>query len=471
MSEPRTTRTSTLTPADGIHAPVATPTAPGSSSPATGAAPGTAAPPPDRAGQGLIARVGIPHPLRWGFLGVLVFMTGDGIESNFISPHIAGVLGSGGTDSAAMIIGIYGVAVLVASYFAGVLSELWGPRRVMTIGAVLWVVFQVAFLAALPTASVGPIALTYFLRGLGFPLFAFSFLCWVNHTVARERNATAVGWFYVVFTGGLPTLGSLIAIGSIPAFGGGRAGETWSMALSLLFVVVGWVLVRFGVHERTGLGRIAPREHSAARVLASGIEVCIRRPKVLLAVVIRLVNTAPEFGMFVIMPAIIGTQLGWGQSKWLTMTVIVYAGNILFNAFFGALGDRIGWIRTVKWFGIAASAVGLLAWWYVPHLVPAGSEWGFWLATAAGTVFGIMLAGFTPMGAIVPAFAGEERRGAAMAMYATAAGGATFLGNAVVSAVLPWGGAAGVVWTFVGLYAAAFVVLSFLKVPEGATGH
>ncbi|MDM7884348.1 RbtT/DalT/CsbX family MFS transporter [Curtobacterium sp. RHCKG23] len=460
MSEPRTNSTRTLTPPTGTATPAATaPPRPSSGTATTR--------------DGLLARLGIPHPLRWGFLGVLVFMTGDGIESNFIAPHIAGVLGVGGTASAATIIGIYGVAVLVASYFAGVLSDLWGPRQVMTLGAVLWVVFQVAFLAALPTASVGLIALTYFLRGLGFPLFAFSFLCWINHTVARERNATAVGWFYVVFTGGLPTLGSLVAIGSIPAFGGGATGETWSMALSLLFAVVGWVIVRFGVHETTGLGRIAPREQSSARVLASGIEVCVKRPKVLLAVVIRLVNTAPEFGMFVIMPAVIGTELGWGQAKWLTMTVIVYAGNILFNAFFGALGDRIGWIRTVKWFGIAASAVGLLAWWYVPHLVPAGSEWGFWLATAAGTLFGIMLAGFTPMGAVVPAFAGEERRGAAMAMYATAAGGATFLGNAVVSAVLPWGGPGGVVWTFVALYAVAFVVLSFLRLPRGAeaAGH
>lgn len=58
-------------------------------------------------------------------------------------------------------------------------------------------------------------------------------------------------------------------------------------------------------------------------------------------------------------------------------------------------------------------------------------------------------------------------------LYATAAGGATFLGNAVVSVVLPWGGAGGVVWTFVALYVAAFVVLSFLKVPSEAeaAGH
>ena len=37
-------------------------------------------------------RLGIPHVLRWGFLGVLVFMTGNGIESNFISPHMANVV-------------------------------------------------------------------------------------------------------------------------------------------------------------------------------------------------------------------------------------------------------------------------------------------------------------------------------------------------------------------------------------------
>jgi MFS family permease len=455
-SDDHRSATSTLTPPSGTPGLYGAPRDAG--------APSSAAPSPS---PSLLGRLGIPYPLRWGFLGVLVFMTGDGIESNFISPHIAAALGSGGTDSAALIIGIYGVAVLVASYFAGVLSELWGPRRVMTMGAAIWVVFQVAFLLTLPTQSVGLIAVAYFLRGLGFPLFAFSFLCWINHTVERDRNATAVGWFYVMFTGGLPTLGSLIAIGTIPAFGGGSVGETWSMVGSLVFAVVGWVIVRFGVREQTGLARIAPRSDSTAAVLASGIAVCIKYPKVLLAVVIRLVNTAPEFGMFVIMPAVIGTQLGWGQSKWLTMTVIVYAGNILFNAFFGAVGDRIGWIRTVKWFGIGASALGLLAWWYVPHLVPAGSEWGFWLATAAGTLFGIMLAGFTPMGAIVPAFA-KDRRGPAMAMYATAAGGATFLGNAVVSVVLPWGGAAGVVWTFVGLYVLAFIVLWFLKLPEDA---
>ena len=60
-------------------------------------------------------------------------------------------------------------------------------------------------------------------RGFGFPLFAFSFLVWINHVTPRARNATAVGWFYVMFTGGMPTLGSLVAILAISGFGGGNA--------------------------------------------------------------------------------------------------------------------------------------------------------------------------------------------------------------------------------------------------------
>ena len=86
----------------------------------------------------------------------------------------------------------------------------------------------------------------------------------------------------------------------------------------------------------------------------------------------------------------------------------------------------------MRWFGIVGSAIGLLLWWYVPHWVPAGSDWGFVVSVIAGTVFGILLAGFVPLGAIMPALA-PDHKGAAMAMYTTAAGGATFLGSAVVA--------------------------------------
>ncbi|WP_031466875.1 RbtT/DalT/CsbX family MFS transporter [Sciscionella sediminilitoris] len=413
-------------------------------------------------------RIGIPHKLRWGFLAVLVFMTGNGTESNFISPHISAVLHSP-EATVAVIISMYSVAVLVGSYLSGALADLWGPRRVMVLGFVIWVVFELLFLLSLSIANFPLVFITYFLRGFGFPFFAFGFLVWVNITTPVARNGTAVGWFYVMFTGGLPTLGSLFALGMIPAFGGSTGGETGAMISSTVLVLIGFLIMWFGVRDPRGRQRIAPENESSMQVITAGLRLTVRQPKILMGFLVRLINTAPEFGMFIILPTVIADELGWGQARWLTMTVLVYATNILVNAVFGAVGDRWGWRRTVQWFGVFGSAVGLLLWWYVPHMVPAGSTWGFWLSTAAGCVFGCLLAGFVPMGAIMPALA-PQHKGAAMAMYTTAAGGASFLGSGVVALVLAIGlGNTGVVWAFVLLYAAAFVMVSFLNVKPDDT--
>ena len=412
-------------------------------------------------------RIGIPHTLRWGFLGVLVFMTGNGTESNFISPHIETVLGSP-EATVATIITAYSLSVLIASYLSGALADLWGPRRVMTLGLVVWVVFEVLFLLSLQLGSMPLVALTYFLRGFGYPLFAFAFLVWINVVIPYERNGVAVGWFYVMFTGGLPTLGSLFALGMIPAFGGSTGGETAAMIGSTALVVLGYLIARFGVKEEHGDRRLAPAGESSAQVITAGLRLTAKNPKILMGFLVRLINTAPQSGMFIILPTVIAVDLGWGQSRWLTMTVFVYATNIGVNALFGWIGDKWGWRRTVQWFGVFGSAIGLLLWWYVPHAVPAGSTWGFWVSVAAGCVFGCLLAGFVPMGAIMPALA-PDHKGAAMAMYTTAAGGAAFLGSGVVALMLAIGtGNVGVVWAFVALYAAAFVMVSFLDVPQDA---
>ncbi|MDQ6947179.1 MAG: MFS transporter, partial [Actinomycetota bacterium] len=36
----------------------------------------------------LLDRIGIPRPLVWGFVGCLLFMIGDGVESGFLSPYM-----------------------------------------------------------------------------------------------------------------------------------------------------------------------------------------------------------------------------------------------------------------------------------------------------------------------------------------------------------------------------------------------
>src|SRR5699024_3461818 len=293
-------------------------------------------PTPGSADETFLDRIGIPHVLRWGFLGVLIFMTGNAVESNFVSPHIAEVFGGGDEmiNLAATIITFYSLASLIGSYLAGALSDLWGPRRVMLLGLVVWVVFQAAFLGALSAGSVPLVAASYFMRGFGFPLFAFAFLVWVNAVVPKERNGTAVGWFYVMFTGGLPTLGSLVAVGLIPAFGGGFFGERWAMAASTAIVVAGFLIAWLGVREEHGDRRLAPAGETSAEVILSGVRLSLTNKRVMMGFLTRLINTAPQFGMFIILPTVIAETLGWGQSRWLLMTSVIFAGNILFNAAF-----------------------------------------------------------------------------------------------------------------------------------------
>nr|WP_239478950.1 MFS transporter [Rothia sp. ZJ1223] len=246
------------------------------------------------------------------------------------------------------------------------------------------------------------------------------------------------------------------------------------MWVALALATVGALMVFLGCRAENGNKRIAPAHESTSTVLLSGIRLLFSNSKVMQGFLIRLINTAPQFGMFVILPVVIADELGWGQSRWLLMTTFIFAGNILFNAFFGNVGDRIGWVNTVRWFGVFASAIGLLLWWYVPHMVPAGSTWGYVVSVVAGVTFGICLAGFVPMGAIMPANA-PEHRGAAMAMYTTAAGGAAFLGTSVVSIVLSVTGALGwdpfmqksaVIWAFVALYGCAFIMVGNLRTEQ-----
>lgn len=419
-------------------------------------------------------RSGIPPSLRWGFVGLLIFMTGVGTEANFITPHLVEMLGS--TEATvSVVITTYSFAVLVGSYLSGVLADLWGPKRGILIGYIIFVVFHVAFVLAIQTGSLALVGLTYFLRGFGFPLFAFSFLVWVTLVTPQSQQGTAIGWFYVGLTGGLPTIGSLVAIASIAGFGGGTGGETGALWVMIGLATVGFCFVWFGSNHPSGVGRIAPESESTASILFSGIRLTVTNKKVLQGFLVRLINTAPQFGAFVIFPNVIANELGWGQARWLSMTVAVFAGNILFNAFFGAVGDRFGWVRTVRWCGVFASAVSFALWWYVPHWVPAGSDWGYFLSVGAGVLFGIFLAGFVPMGAIMPANVDPSHRGAAMAMYTTAAGGAVFLGTMVVAitlnitVALGWDSFArnsAVVWVFIALYACAFVMVGHLRTDQ-----
>src|SRR5437867_2109233 len=184
--------------------------------------------------QSWLERIGLFPPLVWGYVGLLLFMIGDGVESGYLSAYLI-EQGIANKSSAAIIFTVYGITVAIAAWLSGSLSDLWGPRQAMAVGLAIWAVLEIGFLwLGLAQRSFWMVLVTYGLRGFGYPLFAYGFLVWISVAAPRQRLGTAVGWFWFALTGGLLTLGPLMARYSIPLLG--PFNTLW---LSLALVIIG----------------------------------------------------------------------------------------------------------------------------------------------------------------------------------------------------------------------------------------
>jgi polyol permease family len=402
----------------------------------------------------LVDRVGIHPPLFWGFVGLLLFMIGDGVELGYLSLYLTdqGI----SRDRVALVFTAYGLTAAVAAWLSGALSDLWGPRRVMLVGLGVWAVFEVAFLLlGVAPKSYPLILLFYTLRGFGYPLFAFGFLVWVTAVTPPHRLGTAVGWFWFAFTGGLPTLGSFLASFTVP-----RIGEYATLWLSLGLVLVGGVVALVGVREPTGRRRLAPPGEDPILTLLSSLTIAWKRPKLAVGCVVRVINTAPQFGFMVFLPAFFVDVIGFPKDEWLRLLSLMFLSNIIWNLLFGVIGDRLGWRRTVALCGGLGSTVSTLALYYVPELFGAN----FPLAALAGVFYGATLAGYVPLTALMPSLA-PEHKGAAMSILNLGAGASAWVGPALVGLFLPLYGVAGVMWIFAGLYLFSGILALFLTLP------
>jgi polyol permease family len=407
-----------------------------------------------------IERIGVPRALRWGYLAVLIFMIGDGVESNYLEPYLTGWGFS--AHSAGLVISVYGAFVALGSWFSGALSNLWGPRRVMRLGAAIWLVFEILFLAvALPSGNHALVYVCYGLRGVAYPLFAYAFLLWIQLTARKELRGSAAGWFWFAYSAGLPTIGSAVAAVSIPLIG--SYSTFW---LSLGVVAIGALIGSFAVREARGLRPAVDTSapgHSAREEMLRGISVLRRHPRTGLAALVRMINTTPYFGFFVFLPSFFTGRIGISTSQYLALVTVMGIIGILADPVFGRLSDRFGWRNTIGWAGGIGCAAGVLILYWLPQLAPGNYP----LALAATVVYGIMLAGYIPLSALLPSLVPEEDKGNAMGIYSLAAGVSTFIGPLTYAVCDPLVGHTGVVLIYAAMYVVGAVITwKYLRVEE-----
>src|SRR3984957_3142408 len=287
-----------------------------------------------------LERFSFPRPLAWGYLGLLLFMMGDGVESGYLAHFLydQGV----SHEKIALMFTVYGALATIAARYSGALSDVWGPRLVIWLGLLAWTVFQVIFLGfSLPTGNFPTMLVSYGLRGFGYPLFAYGFLVLVTTATPARRLGSAVGWFWFAFSAGLPTLGSLFASLLIP-----HVGQYIIFWCSLAMVIAGGVIALSGLPGKVRLSERSETENKRRGSLASGFTIAWEKPKTAIGCVVRMINTAPQFGFLVFLPTFFTTVVGLRLGQWLQVLSYMFLSNIMASLLSGIVGDKLGWRRS-----------------------------------------------------------------------------------------------------------------------------
>ncbi|MGA4514283.1 polyol permease family [Staphylococcus caledonicus] len=400
--------------------------------------------------------LGLPMVLIWGYVAVAIFMTGDGFEQAFLSKYIGSL---GYTQSeAGRVLAVYGLVVAVASWMSGVLAEIFSPRRVMTFAFIMWIIFHVGFLTlGLAQQNYAMMLIMYGIRGVAYPMFIYSFVVWITYLSPSYKLASAMGWFWAMYSIGIGVLGSYLPSFTIPFIG--EMGTLW---FSLVFIVIGGLMAMFLVKDKKGED-VEAKRMSKKEILGEfgrGITI-LGNKQVAVAFVVRIINQLSLFGLVAFLPRVFTEDFGFTTSEWLRVWGLMYAVTIFTNLFWGIVGDKIGWVRQVRWFGCVGMAISTLAFYYLP----AWSGPNFFVTTLIALMLGFAVAAFVPMSAIFPTLV-PEHKGAAVSIHNLAAGLSNFIGPSIASVTLVFASAEVTIWVYAIIYIIGFILTFFMKVQQ-----
>ena len=406
-------------------------------------------------GEGIKKRV--PLYLVFGYLAIAIFMTGDGFEQAFLSHYIVS-LGFTKSD-ASFVFAAYGFCAGLAAWSAGILAEMFGPKRIMLCGAIIWLAFHSLFITfGLDQKNYTLILLFYCFRAFGYPLFIYSFVVWISREVAPHKMALAMGWFWTMFMCGIGFMGSYVPSITIPLM-----GEVNTLWLALCVVAVGAIMGYLALMTRPSTTQGSKgNAGEKLKQLSRGISLAIENKSILVSGIIYMICPTAIFGFAVILPFHFMDTLGYSSTEWLRVWSVMLFVNMIMNVFSGALANKVGWMRLVRWMAGVGVACSTLLFYYLP--LHAGHS--LYIAFAVAAFHGFCLTGFIPVSASFPLLAPEEK-GAAISLHNLSVGLGSCIGPAIAGILLPLTGMASVVWVYAGLYIIAGLLTFLVKLPKG----
>lgn len=244
----------------------------------------------------ILERLGVPRTLMLGFLAVAIFMTGDGFELTFLSKFM---VDQGFTSSqASLLVTVYGLFTAFGGWSAGVLAEMFGARKVMMFGACWWIGVHLLFLGIAIPSHIYPLILClYAMRGIGYPLFIYSFVVLMAQYISPSRLASATGFFWTCFSLGIGVFGAYL-----PSFIMPIVGEYKTFWFALPFSIVGTLMCFFFVPKNKVVKGEGLSRKEQLKELAEGATILVTNRKILICAIIRIINNLLLYGFPVIMP-------------------------------------------------------------------------------------------------------------------------------------------------------------------------
>ncbi|CAI3943178.1 Nitrate/nitrite transporter NarK (NarK) (PDB:4JR9) [Commensalibacter communis] len=403
----------------------------------------------------IINRIFVSPKLMLGYFGVMIFMAGEGLELNWLPDYLQH---NGMTEAqTGLIYTIYGLMVAISSWFSGVLAEIFGVRRVMFIGLVLFYIGSFFFLTfGIPTNSLYWIIPTYAIRGLAYPLFAYGFLVWVAYEAPAERLGSAVGIFWFMYSGGVAVIGTKYSDIMLNYFHMQHLHLLWT---ALIFVTLGAIIALALSGGDTASNNNQKSEKASFAYLLNGLTILTKKPKVAMGGIVRMINTSAAYGFPVFIPALLIAQ-SYDKSVWLSVVFWLWMTNVAFNLLWGIIADKLGWRNVVMWFGCVGCAITTFLFYYA-----IVSHASVLTITIIASVYGCFLAAFVPLSAIMPMLAPNEK-GAAMSILNFGAGMSYFFGYFIVTLFIASIGSAGVIYIYTILYVVAAILMIFVNVKQ-----
>lgn len=408
----------------------------------------------------LMYKVGLPSNLFWGFIGLLIFMGADGVENGWISPYLVDHGFSVGQVSA--LLTVYGVSIAIAAWFSGVLFEIIGPRKTILLGLLLYVIGSVTFVYfGMMELNLTMMYPTYAIRGLGYPTVAYSFLIWLNYSTPKDILGKAVGWYWFAYSGGLFVTGAFASAALLPVI-----GEINTMWLSAVIGIVGVFFLIVLNRDAITKSEEYEEKTSAKEEFKDAVAIVKDEPKVVIGTVLKILNGLVPYSFAIFLPLHM-TQHGYELTEWLSIWGSIFTANIFFNLIIGFISDKIGWQKTIQWIGCTGIGITGLLLYYMPLIAPGNTV----LLYIIAMIFGMCLAGFVPLSALVPAVAGEKK-GAALALFNLGGGVARFIGPALIGLFTAVFGTGGIIWCMAALYFIGAILANFLKIGNlGTSGN